>query len=53
MSILEKIAITNPTTPIWIGGDLNLPNIDWSMHGYSFQQLLSLGALQYCSRLHC
>ena len=31
MSILEKIAITNPTTPIWIGGDLNLPNIDWSM----------------------
>ena len=28
MSILEKIAITNPTTPIWIGGDLNLPNID-------------------------
>ena len=31
MSILEKIAITNPTTPIWIGGDLNLSNIDWSM----------------------
>ena len=31
MSILEKIAITNPTTPIWIGGDLNLPNVDWSM----------------------
>jgi len=28
--ILEEIVISNPTTPIWIGGDMNLPNINWN-----------------------
>ena len=28
--ILKDLIHANPTTPIWIGGDLNLPNIEWS-----------------------
>ena len=28
--ILEEIVISNPTTTIWIGGDLNFPGINWS-----------------------
>ena len=30
ISILKDMSCANPTVPIWIGGDLNLPNIDWS-----------------------
>ena len=29
-SLFETLADNNPTTPIWITGDLNLLNIDWS-----------------------
>ena len=28
--ILKEIVISNPTNPIWIGGDMNLPNINWN-----------------------
>ena len=28
--IFKDLIHANPATPIWIGGDLNLPNIDWS-----------------------
>ena len=28
--ILEEMVASNPNTPLWIGGDLNLPNIDWT-----------------------
>jgi len=27
--LLRNICSTNPDTPIWIAGDMNLPNIDW------------------------
>lgn len=30
ISVLKDLTHTNPSTPIWIGGDLNLPNIEWS-----------------------
>jgi len=26
---LETLCTTYPYLPIWIGGDINLPNIDW------------------------
>ena len=26
---LQNICQTNPDTPIWIAGDINLPNVDW------------------------
>ena len=29
-NILEEMVASNPNTPLWIGGDLNLPNIDWT-----------------------
>ena len=29
-SLFETLADDNPSTPIWITGDLNLPHIDWS-----------------------
>ena len=28
--LLKDLAYANPATPIWIGGDLNLPNKEWS-----------------------
>ena len=28
--MLKDLTHANPATPIWIGGDLNLPNIEWS-----------------------
>ena len=30
ISILKDLIHINPSTTIWIGGDLNLPNIEWS-----------------------
>ena len=30
IKILEEVVINNPTIPIWIAGDINLPNIDWN-----------------------
>ena len=30
ITLLEDIAINNPTASIWIGGDINLPNVDWN-----------------------
>ena len=26
----EDVVCNNPTATIWVGGDLNLPNIDWT-----------------------
>ena len=28
--LFKDLIHANPTTPIWIGGDLNFPNIEWS-----------------------
>jgi len=30
--ILENISHSSPTATIWIGRDLNLPDIDWSLN---------------------
>ena len=27
--LLQNISPTNPDIPIWIAGDINLPNVDW------------------------
>ena len=40
--VLHEIILENPQLPIWIGGDFNLPNIDWDNlsvngHNYSVQ----------------
>lgn len=28
-NLFESLCVTYPDTPIWIAGDMNLPNIDW------------------------
>ena len=30
---LQNIFLTNPDTPVWIAGDINLPNVDWESLG--------------------
>jgi len=27
--VLQNICLSNSDTPIWIAGDINLPNVDW------------------------
>ena len=44
-NILEQMVVSNPNIPIWIGGDLNLPNIDWSNSSVLIKQLISNGSL--------
>ena len=34
--ILENINHSYPTATIWIGGDLNLPDVDWSLNYPSY-----------------
>ena len=29
---LQSIILTNPSSTMWIGGDLNLPDINWSLN---------------------
>jgi len=37
--VLHKVILENPQLPIWIGGDFNLPNIDWdnlTINGHNY-----------------
>ncbi|XP_072024987.1 uncharacterized protein [Amphiura filiformis] len=42
-SIISHLCISNPGCPIWISGDINLPDIDWSTNSIvSYQYRLAL-----------
>ena len=35
---LQSITLTNPSSTMWIGGDLNLPDINWSLNAITGHQ---------------